>query len=127
MRRDFFSKPAMARSTASTKSCCSMLALPALPASKAASFMIFARSAPASPAVSLPISSISTLLFNLTSLLWTFRISTRPLKSGLSTSTCLSKRPGRKSAASSTSGRFVAASTITGLLSLSKPSISARS
>ncbi len=39
---------------------------------------------------------------------------TLPLKSGLSTKTCLSNLPGLRSALSKTSGRFVAASTITG-------------
>ena len=39
---------------------------------------------------------------------WMRRISSRPLTSGLSTSTWRSKRPGRSSAGSSTSGRFVA-------------------
>ena len=54
------------------------------------------------------------------------RISSRPLMSGLSTSTWRSKRPGRSSAGSSTSGRFVAAMMMTPLRE-SKPSISASS
>ena len=53
-------------------------------------------------------------------------MSTRPFKSGLSTIIRLSKRPGRKSAGSSTSGRLVAASNSRPLF-VSNPSISARS
>ena len=45
-----------------------------------------------------------------------------PLRSGGSTTTCLSKRPGLRSAGSSTSGRFVAARRITPVF-VSKPSI----
>ena len=44
---------------------------------------------------------------------WTRRIAARPAASGGWTTTRRSKRPGRSSAGSSTSGRFVAASTIT--------------
>ena len=127
MRRDFFSSPAIARSTASTKSFCSTYFLLSRPAKSAASLMIFAKSAPASPAVRRATSSTFTSGEIFTSFICTFKISQRPLKSGLSTSTCLSKRPGRKSAASRTSGRFVAAKTMTGELSVPKPSISARS
>ena len=54
------------------------------------------------------------------------RISSRPLTSGLSTSTWRSKRPGRSSAGSSTSGRLVAPMMMTPLRE-SKPSISASS
>jgi hypothetical protein len=49
----------------------------------------------------------------------------RPVRSGACTATRRSKRPGRSSAESSTSGRFVAASTTTAC-ELSKPSISVR-
>eukprot|EP00958_Prasinococcus_capsulatus_P024288 scaffold3768_cov376-Prasinococcus_capsulatus_cf.AAC.3 len=52
-----------------------------------------------------------------------FRIASRPFLSGASTWTTRSKRPGRRSAESSTSARFVAASTIT-LVRASKPSSS---
>src|SRR4030095_5058101 len=54
------------------------------------------------------------------------RIASRPRRSGLSTTTWRSKRPGRRSAWSSTSGRFVAAMMMTPFEE-SKPSISARS
>ena len=49
----------------------------------------------------------------------------RPRISGRSRTTCRSKRPGRRRAGSSTSGRLVAAMTIT-LVFVSKPSISTR-
>ena len=54
----------------------------------------------------------------------TLRMATRPCTSGRSTVIWRSKRPGRSSAESSTSGRLVAASTMTPVLP-SKPSISA--
>ncbi|PRL39404.1 hypothetical protein BV095_00485 [Haemophilus influenzae] len=53
----------------------------------------------------------------------TFKICSRPFTSGKLTTTCRSKRPGRVKAGSSTSGRLVAAITITPSLPL-KPSIS---
>ena len=56
----------------------------------------------------------------------TFRIASRPPKSGMSTTIWRSKRPGRSSAGSSTSGRFVAASRMTPSF-VSKPSISTSS
>ena len=55
----------------------------------------------------------------------TFRIASRPARSGGCTATLRSKRPGRSSAWSSTSGRLVAPITIT-LVDESKPSISVR-
>ena len=58
-------------------------------------------------------------------LLWTFRIATRPFMSGRSRMTWRSKRPGRRSAGSRTSGRLVAATTMT-FVFVSKPSISTR-
>ncbi len=57
---------------------------------------------------------------------WIRRTSSRPFTSGLSTSTCRSKRPGRSRAGSSTSGRLVAAMMMMALRA-SKPSISASS
>ena len=58
--------------------------------------------------------------------MWTSRICSRPRMSGSGTTTWRSKRPGRISAGSSTSGRLVAAITITPALP-SKPSISTSS
>ena len=57
--------------------------------------------------------------------MWTARIFARPSRSGAGTATRRSKRPGRSSAASRISGRFVAPRTITATLA-SKPSISVR-
>ena len=57
---------------------------------------------------------------------WTFRISSLPFKSGSSTGTRRSKRPGLVSAGSRESGRFVAARIMTPLFP-SNPSISVRS
>ena len=89
------------------------------------SFMRFSRSAPLKPAVRLAMSvrvmpSASFLLRMCTS-----RICSRPFTSGSPTVTRRSKRPGRKSALSKMSLRFVAATTMTPLLP-SKPSISVR-
>src|SRR5699024_9770213 len=56
----------------------------------------------------------------------TARLAARPRRSGLVTGTCRSKRPGRSSAGSSTSGRLVAAMRMTVDRS-SKPSISTSS
>ena len=57
--------------------------------------------------------------------MWTRRICSRPSLSGACTGTRRSKRPGRSKAESSTSGRFVAARTMTPV-EASKPSISVR-
>ena len=56
---------------------------------------------------------------------WTSRMRRRPVRSGGCTATRRSKRPGRSSAGSRTSGRFVAPSTTTASVD-SKPSISVR-
>ena len=85
----------------------------------------FARSAPLMPTVPRAILSRSTSAARGTLRVWTLRISSRPFLVGRSTVTWRSNRPGRSRAGSSTSGRLVAASTIT--LSLGeKPSISVR-
>ena len=88
--------------------------------------IILARSEPTAPLVARAISSRLTVSSKCTFLACTFKTSTRPFKSGLSTITRLSKRPGRRSAWSKTSGLFVAPRTRIALL-LSKPSISANS
>ena len=124
--RFFFSSPTNERSMASSKSAWSISFLLARPASNAPSLMMFAKSAPARPAVCLATTERSTLRESFTPLECTFKIAKRPSKSGLSTKTCLSKRPALSKAASSISGLLVAASTITGV-SVPKPSISARS
>src|SRR5881398_3232709 len=72
------------------------------------------------------ITRASTSGANGTFFIWTARICSRPSISGRGTTTCRSKRPGRRSAGSSTSGRFVAAMMMMPSLA-SKPSISTRS
>ena len=78
-------------------------------ASNAASFNKFSRSAPLNPGVRLAKFFKVIPLANILFLAWTAKISSRPLTSGKLTVTCLSKRPGRSNAGSSTSGLFVAA------------------
>ena len=95
-------------------------------ANSAASLTRFMRSAPENPgvpramSVGLTSSEIGTLR------MWTLRICSRPRTSGSGTTTWRSKRPGRSRAGSSTSGRLVAAMTMTPSLP-SKPSISTSS
>mmetsp|Transcript_5745 Transcript_5745/g.18876 ORF Transcript_5745/g.18876 Transcript_5745/m.18876 type:complete len:252 (+) Transcript_5745:1209-1964(+) len=92
----------------------------------AASFMRFSKSAPVKPGVRRAILSKSTSLASVLPRECTLRMRMRPATSGRSTVTWRSKRPGRRSAESRTSGLFVAASTMTPVLP-SKPSISVRS
>ena len=92
-------------------------------ASSAASFTRFARSAPEKPGVPRAITFGSTSDASGTLRMCTRRIFSRPFTSGFGTTTWRSKRPGRSSAGSSTSGRLVAAIRMTPSL-LSKPSIS---
>ena len=87
---------------------------------------MFARSDPTSPADASASASRSTSSAISTSLECTFKVSSLPFRSGLSTMILRSKRPGRSSALSSTSGRLVAAR-IKSPLDVSNPSISARS
>merc|ERR1719258_428496 len=89
----------------------------------AASFNKLDKSAPEKPGVLLAIVSMSTSPSNLLFFACTFKISILPFKSGTSTETCLSKRPGRNNAGSRMSALFVAATTMTPVLP-SKPSIS---
>ena len=97
--------------------------LPALAENNADSLTRFAKSAPENPGVprairlALTLSSIGTLR------MWTFKICSRPRISGRPTTTWRSKRPGLSKAGSNTSGRLVAATTITPSFT-SKPSIS---
>ena len=92
-------------------------------ANNAASLTKLARSAPEYPGV--PRANVMALTSGAigTLRICTFRICSRPRTSGNPTTTCRSKRPGRVNAGSNTSGRFVAAITITPSLP-SKPSIS---
>ena len=110
----------------SSSSCIVTVFLPARAVSSADSLIRLARSAPVKPGVwpaSTPrsMSSPIGLPFECT-----LRIASRPERSGRSTTIWRSKRPGRRSAGSSTSGRFVAAIRMT-LTLASKPSISTSS
>ena len=91
----------------------------------AASLTRLARSAPEKPGDCLATSSTENALSSGLPFECTRRISTRPFMSGRSRITWRSKRPGRRSAGSRTSGRLVAATTIT-FVAVSKPSISTR-
>ena len=110
----------------SSKSACVAKRRPSRTARSAASFTMLASSAPEAPeamrAILLKSTSSATLIF----FAWTCKIASRPLRSGSSTGTRRSKRPGRVSAGSRDSGRFVAARMMTPLLP-SKPSISVSS
>ena len=126
MTRSFFSLPTSTCSTASKRSFWLTYSLPIFTALIAASLIIFARSEPTAPDVASAISFKSTESSISTSFECTFRISTRPLRSGLSTIIRLSKRPGRSSALSRISGLLVAARMIIPFFP-SNPSISERS
>ena len=94
--------------------------------SSAASLIRLARSAPVKPGVWPASASRSISLASGLPRVWTSRMCLRPLRSGRSTTTWRSKRPGRSSAGSRMSGRLVAA--IRMMLSfISKPSISTSS
>src|SRR6266478_2819734 len=107
------SAPMMILSLARSKSSMSTRRLFPRAANRAASFTMFARSAPEKPGVPRAMMSGLTSGARGTLRMWTLRISSRPRMSGSGTTTCRSKRPGRSSAGSSTSGRLVAAMTIT--------------
>mmetsp|Transcript_72664 Transcript_72664/g.183968 ORF Transcript_72664/g.183968 Transcript_72664/m.183968 type:complete len:210 (+) Transcript_72664:735-1364(+) len=93
----------------------------------AASLQTLAMSAPAKPGVKVAMrcatDSIWRVVFNFTGLKCTMKMSLRSSRSGRSTAIMRSKRPGRSSAASKMSDRFVPASTTTPRLGW-KPSIS---
>src|SRR6266481_4092327 len=117
------STPMRTLSLAFSKSSISTSFLFCRAAQSAASFTRFARSAPEKPGVPRAIMESSTSSDIGTLRVCTRRISSRPLTSGRATTTRRSKRPGRNSAGSSTSGRFVAAIKITPSFD-SNPSIS---
>mmetsp|Transcript_13904 Transcript_13904/g.36518 ORF Transcript_13904/g.36518 Transcript_13904/m.36518 type:complete len:226 (-) Transcript_13904:777-1454(-) len=125
MTRSFLSRPAITRSMAASKCSGSTLLASRRAAMRAASLQTLAISAPLKPGVRaesfLEVGSISPSSSR--HLRCTWKISVRPLMSGLSTTTWRSKRPGRSSAGSSTSARLVPARTTTPLEG-EKPSIS---
>ena len=92
----------------------------------AASFNRLAKSAPLKPGVRRAIASKDTSEASFLLRAWTSSTAKRPLKSGASTITWRSKRPGRIRAESRTSGRLVAAIIIIPVLP-SNPSISVSS
>mmetsp|Transcript_26543 Transcript_26543/g.42092 ORF Transcript_26543/g.42092 Transcript_26543/m.42092 type:complete len:278 (-) Transcript_26543:691-1524(-) len=115
--------PATIRSMASSISELEIAVLLRRPARMALSFMRLARSAPEKPGVRRAMTSNPTSDSSFLFLTCTPKICFRPFKSGTSTLTCRSKRPGRRRAGSKISARLVAASTMTPVLP-SKPSIS---
>ncbi len=119
------SAPRTIRSSESVKSDSMMSSWSRRAASNAASLTRLARSAPTMPGVDAAIRPSSTSSPSGMPRVCTFRIASRPARSGACTATRRSKRPGRRSALSRISGRFVAAITITPV-DESKPSISVR-
>ena len=117
--------PRMIFSSASVKSSCSTCSWRRRAAISAASLQRFARSAPTMPGVIDASRARSTSSPSGSERVCTSRIARRPSRSGAGTVTRRSKRPGRRSAESSVSGRLVAASTMT-VACESKPSISVR-
>ena len=113
----------MTFSIASSRSFCVISTACRRAASSAASFRTFARSAPEKPAVAAAIRRKSTSEAKCLFFEWTLSIASRPERSGASTITWRSNRPGRSRARSRTSGRLVAARSITPMLG-SNPSIS---
>ena len=109
-----------------SRSACVTILLPFLTALNAPSLIIFASSAPEAPAAIRAIACKSTLSARRVFLLCTLKIASLPTKSGSSTGTRRSNRPGLVNAGSRDSGRFVAAKMITPLFP-SNPSISVRS
>src|SRR6266545_4022747 len=120
------SSPAVTRSMASSSSSIVTEFFSRRAARSAASLITLARSAPVNPGVREASTRRSTLGSTATPRACTCRIASRPRRSGRSTTTWRSNRPGRVSAGSRTSGRFVAAMMITPL-DESNPSISTSS
>mmetsp|Transcript_11732 Transcript_11732/g.21273 ORF Transcript_11732/g.21273 Transcript_11732/m.21273 type:complete len:313 (+) Transcript_11732:736-1674(+) len=123
----FFSNPPTIRSSALSKWAMVMHSAASRAAVSAASLHAFMMSAPENPAdrVAKPLASSSFVVVGsvVMGFRCTFQISMRSASGGASRATCRSKRPGRSSALSSTSGRLVPASTTTPAEVL-KPSIS---
>src|SRR4028118_898270 len=122
---DLRSVPIITLSLASSNSFMATRRLPRRAASKAASLTRLARSAPEKPGVPRAIVRASMSGASGTFFMCTARIFSRPSMSGASTTTWRSKRPGRSSAGSSTSGRLVAAIRITPSLVSNPPNSTA--
>mmetsp|Transcript_4861 Transcript_4861/g.11686 ORF Transcript_4861/g.11686 Transcript_4861/m.11686 type:complete len:252 (-) Transcript_4861:301-1056(-) len=106
------SAPMRMRSLANSRSTIDTCTFPSLEALQAALLMSEASSAPENPGVPRAMVNRSTLSDMVTLREWRVRMSVRPFTSGFGTSMWRSKRPGRVSALSSTSGKFVAPITI---------------
>mmetsp|Transcript_16304 Transcript_16304/g.30442 ORF Transcript_16304/g.30442 Transcript_16304/m.30442 type:complete len:214 (+) Transcript_16304:723-1364(+) len=122
----FLSAPIMILSLAYSSPLMLTAASPSTELFSAAWFTRFDSSAPENPGVPRAICSMLTSLPRGTFEPYSSRIFLRPPTSGRGTSTCLSRRPGRVSAESRDSGKFVAAITMVPLFSLN-PSISTSS
>mmetsp|Transcript_58048 Transcript_58048/g.149431 ORF Transcript_58048/g.149431 Transcript_58048/m.149431 type:complete len:285 (-) Transcript_58048:893-1747(-) len=118
--------PLATRSIAACRSCCSMLSLFRRTARMAASFMTFWSSAPLKPAATRAMPSRSASPATFLSAACTSSILLRPSTDGRVREITRSKRPGLRSAASRVSAALVAATTITPLSPVPKPSISVR-
>ncbi len=114
--------PASTRRIPSRRSSCVISSRSSRAAMIAASLTSSASCAPEKPPVYRASASKSTSSASGRSTLWTRRISRRPSSDGVPTAIWRERRPGRSSAGSSTSGRFVAATTTTCALDV-KPSI----
>ena len=125
-RFDRRSGPISTLALAISKSPMSSCDLSARAAQSAASLTRFSRSAPEKPGVPRAMTSRSTPGASGVFLVCTARMPVRPRTSGRGTTMRRSKRPGRSSAGSRTSGRFVAAIRMTPSFD-SKPSISTSS
>ena len=123
---DLLSDPIMTLSLASSNSIILTLFLPLRADNRAASFTRLAKSAPENPGVPRARVLVITSEDKGTFFIWTFKIFSLPIISGLGTTTCLSNRPGLNNAGSKTSGLLVAATRITPSF-VSKPSISTSS
>mmetsp|Transcript_90898 Transcript_90898/g.164147 ORF Transcript_90898/g.164147 Transcript_90898/m.164147 type:complete len:508 (-) Transcript_90898:115-1638(-) len=122
-----FSAPSWARSVAKVTSARPAASAPRRPALKAASFKRPLSSAPLSPEVRRASSTKFTSSSNCLPFACDSSKASRPAASGRSNDTRRSKRPGLSRAGSSTSARFVAATTKTSLRFCPKPSSSTRS
>mmetsp|Transcript_73819 Transcript_73819/g.190512 ORF Transcript_73819/g.190512 Transcript_73819/m.190512 type:complete len:361 (-) Transcript_73819:503-1585(-) len=122
----FRSRPTMTRSKASSRARIGTLVRFSAEARTAARLRILNRSAPVIPAVRFASVMSSTFLSSTSFAAYNCRMSMRPLRSGIGTTTCLSSRPGRVSAWSSDSAKLVAQMTTTPLL-VSNPSSSTSS
>mmetsp|Transcript_20141 Transcript_20141/g.34678 ORF Transcript_20141/g.34678 Transcript_20141/m.34678 type:complete len:286 (-) Transcript_20141:69-926(-) len=117
------SAPIMMRSRAYSRLCMVTAFAPSRAALIAATFTRLTKSAPLKPGVPRAMTDKSRSVPRGMTFMADSRICRRPSTSGLGTITCLSKRPGRMRALSKTSGKLVAATTMTPSVAL-KPSIS---